>query len=60
MQRFRIWVQRVPTEDNLADLPSRGEYELLDEIGAVYHKPCIANLYLEESSSAASAVDCLV
>ena len=26
LQRFRLWVQRVPTEDNLSDLPSRFDY----------------------------------
>lgn len=30
----RVWVERVPTEDNIADLPSREEYELLKSLGA--------------------------
>ena len=47
-QHFGLWVYRVPTDDNLSDLPSRGEYELLKEIGAVWHEPCMAELYLSD------------
>ena len=54
VQRFELWVYRVPTDDNLSDLPSRGEYALLDEMGAVWQEPCIAQMYLEESASAPS------
>ena len=34
-----IWVQRVPTDDNIADLPSREKYGLLERIGAVHTEP---------------------
>ena len=50
-QHFSLWVYRVPTDDNLSDLPSRGEYELLQEIGAVWHDPYIAEIYLSDVSS---------
>ena len=50
-QHFSLWVYRVPTDDNLSDLPSRGEYELLHEIGAVWHDPYIAEIYLSDVSS---------
>jgi len=30
-----VWVVRVPTKDNIADCPSREQYELLGKIGAV-------------------------
>ncbi len=30
-----LWLERVPTKDNIADGPSREEYELLEELGAV-------------------------
>ena len=29
-----IWLERVPTWDNISDGPSREEYHLLDELGA--------------------------
>ena len=51
VQRFELWVYRVPTDDNLSDLPSRGEYALLHEMGAVWQEPCIAQMYLEAASS---------
>ena len=34
-----LWIERVPTDDNVADLPSREEYELLERIGAQWTKP---------------------
>ena len=46
-QSISLWVQRVPTDDNLADLPSRSCYKLLAELGAVWRDPQLANLYLE-------------
>ena len=49
LQHFALWVYRVPTDDNLSDLPSRGEYELIHELGAVWHDPCIAELYLHDA-----------
>ena len=48
VQRFSLWVYGVPTDDNLSDLPSRGEYELLHELGAVWHDPSIAAMYLDD------------
>ena len=30
-----VYVERVPTESNIADLPSREAYKLLERIGAV-------------------------
>ena len=50
MQRFQLWVYRVPTDDNLSDLPSRNEYGILRELEAVWHEPCMASLYLEDWS----------
>ena len=29
-----LWMERVPTWDNISDGPSREEYHLLEEIGA--------------------------
>ena len=44
---IEVWIERVPTESNLADLPSREEYALLDKLHV--HKsvplllPCFEN-----------------
>ena len=35
----QMWVDRVPTDDNIADLPSREEYGLLQAIEAQYMEP---------------------
>ena len=44
-----VWIERVPSEDNLSDLPSRGEYELVaSELGAQWREPVIANLFLDD------------
>ena len=51
VQGIHLWVERVPTEDNLADLPSRAEYQLLYDIGSEWRAPCMADLYIEEFPS---------
>lgn len=47
LQRFHLWVIRVPTEDNVADLPSRSEYQLLYDMDGEWRDPTIADLYLQ-------------
>jgi hypothetical protein len=49
LQKFHIWVERVPTDDNVADLPSRMQYQLLQEIGSVWRQPRIADMYVTGS-----------
>ena len=41
---MNLWLDRVPSDDNLSDLPSREEYALLEEIGAVWRPPLIPEL----------------
>ena len=43
-----LWIERVPTDDNIADLPSREEYKLIEDLpgGAEWRKPVIASLFL--------------
>ena len=36
-----LQVDRVPTEANIADLPSRGQYELIERLGAVRAAPLL-------------------
>ena len=47
LNRTHIWILRVASDDNLSDLPSRCEYGLLRELGAVWRPPLIANLFVE-------------
>ena len=37
-----VWVERVPSDDNIADFPSREEYGLLRDMGAVWREPVVA------------------
>jgi hypothetical protein len=37
----QLWVERVPTEENIADLPSRESYSLLQRLGAVFVEPML-------------------
>ena len=51
--RTHIWLERVPTKDNLADLPSREQYDLLCKLGAVWVEPKLASLYCETGCTVA-------
>jgi hypothetical protein len=43
-----LWIERVSSEDNISDLPSRTEYELLyDEFEAQWREPVIGRLFLD-------------
>jgi hypothetical protein len=37
----QLWVERVPTAENIADLPSRESYSLLQRLGAVFVEPML-------------------
>lgn len=43
---IHLWVERVPSADNISDSPSRFDYELLEDMGATWVRPVIAELYL--------------
>ena len=47
LNRCHIWIERVPNEENLSDLPSRERHELLSELGATWRRPAIAQLFVE-------------
>jgi len=36
-----LWIERVPSHDNIADDPSRENYDLLKALGAVYWEPVV-------------------
>ena len=48
VQHMHIWVERVSSEDNIADLPSRCSYELLKELNASWTPPILAKLFVEQ------------
>ena len=47
-----MWIERVPSEDNISDLPSREDYALLLEMDppAVWRAPVVAKLYVDPLS----------
>ena len=42
-----IWIERVGSEYNISDLPSRERYGLLKELGAVWRAPVITELFMK-------------
>ena len=50
MMGMRLWIQRVATDDNLADLPSRGEFRQLWNSGAREWKPRMEAFYHSEET----------
>lgn len=47
LNQTHVWIVRVASDDNLSDLPSRTEYKLLHELGAVWRPPLIAQPFVE-------------
>ena len=54
---IHIWIERVPSKDNISDLPSREEYRLVEELGGVWRSPQVATLYVDPLSEFALGVD---
>ena len=46
-EHMTLYVVRVATDDNIADLPSRGEFQVLEEQGAVYAEPRLEEPHLQ-------------
>ena len=40
---IKLWIERVPSEDNISDCPSRQEYELMTALGATWCEPVFTN-----------------
>ena len=53
----RLWVERVPSHDNLSDSPTRGAYEIAESLRrcshGVWKSPVVASVYLEGESALA-------
>ena len=43
---MRIWIERVPSHDNVSDCPSRLDYYSMGLLEAAWHPPVIASSYL--------------
>ena len=43
-------VDRVPTKDNIADLPSREQYKLLELMGTVRVEPFLDSMFWDEKA----------
>ena len=50
-----VWFEYVPSAANIADLPSRGEFGKLVELGSVWFASVLPDLGLSWSASFASA-----
>ena len=42
-----LWIKRVGSKFNIADSPSREEYQILRDIGATWRRPVISKLFIE-------------
>ena len=56
--QFGIWVERVDTKSNVADLPSREEYRLLHELGAMPVDPVVPDAVWHPATRRAVAHPC--
>jgi len=45
--KARVWIERVASDDNIADLPSREEYRLLTSLGAMWRPPVVAKIAVD-------------
>ena len=46
--KLHLWIERVPSEQNLADLPSRCEYGIVQALGAHWMRPRLFQLFMSE------------
>ena len=44
LRNIHIWVERVPSEDNISDLLSRGEHGAMHSIGAQWRVPVMGDI----------------
>ena len=48
LNRSFLWIERVSSKDNISDLPSREQYQLMESIGAVWRSPAISTIFMED------------
>jgi hypothetical protein len=49
---MRLWIERVPSAFNLADLPSRNSNVLIMELGGTFVEPIMDEMLLDMGSHA--------
>ena len=49
-EHMRLHIVRVATDDNIADLPSRGAFELLERHGAVRIEPVLHDSFKQREA----------
>ena len=54
---YGLWVDRVLTKDNVADLPSREDYALLSEFGSKWVRPQRAEAFFDPTRWEAVALE---
>jgi len=50
VNHIALFIKRVPTDDNIADLPSRREFKILREKGAIKAEPLLSQEFLKAST----------
>ena len=50
MLKIHFWVHRVPSEENISDLPSREYYQLMEDIDAEWLEPTVAGLFMASNT----------
>lgn len=51
--KMHIWIHRVPSEENISDLPSRESYDLMRDLGAQWVPPTVAGIFMDMARSCA-------
>ena len=46
VKQIKLWIERVPTEDNIADLPSRFKWQLMYDIRATWREPTLPDVHI--------------
>ena len=59
MIKAHLWVDRVPTKENIADLPSRTEYQLLLDMGARFVNPVLDDMFWKPEAWSELSAKCL-
>ena len=52
-----FWIERIPTDDNISDLPSRESYGLMRAMGAVWVAPKLDEAFREPCIWESNAMD---
>jgi len=45
-QSIHLWVERVPSKFNIGDSPSRGEHQILRDVGAQWRPPVLDSVQI--------------